>query len=360
LLFGSFSENKSLSLPDMDKNEYILSLSQASIGFHKKHENKQLLENVNLQVKTGELIGLIGRNGAGKSTFIRCIVRLQKLLHGSIHIQNRNIEEINPNEFAQLVAYVSSSLEYAETMTVRELVSLGRFPYTNWIGKLTSRDIELVNSALESVGIDQLSERKLSEISDGERQKAMIARTLAQDTQMIILDEPTAFLDLPSKYDIISLLHDLTRKGKTVIYSTHDLNIAIRFSDKIWLIDAKSIHDGSPEDLILDNTIAGIFDSEKIHMNILSGDFELRKEYDKSICIKSDIPEFYYWTCQALQRAGYKVVAFNKDIPLIIIEKQDNKIFWIIQRFNENMRFSSIFDMLTELQQTKSIQNEIN
>jgi iron complex transport system ATP-binding protein len=327
----------------------ILNLVDAGIGFRKRGEEMLLLENINLDVKSGELTGLIGRNGSGKSTLLRSLVRLQKLLCGKIRIQNIDLEEIHPNEFAQLVAFVPSGLEYTETMTVRELASLGRFPYTNWIGKLTSTDNELIDEALAKVGIERLAKRKLSEISDGERQKAMIARTLAQNTPIIVLDEPTAFLDLPSKYDIISLLYELTRKGKTVIYSTHDLNIALRFSDKIWLIENKSIHDGAPEDLILDKTIAGIFESDKIHLNEMTGDFELRKHFDKKLCLKCEIPNIKYWTALALQRSGYELVNFDSDLPLVMVEMNDNKIIWKFHRFNENLVFESIYQLLSEI-----------
>jgi iron complex transport system ATP-binding protein len=332
----------------------ILSLERAGAGFVNKNESNILLEDINLKIEKGELVGLIGRNGAGKSTLLRCIVRLQDLLQGSVYLMDRNIRSIDPNDLARLIAYVSSGLEFMETMTVRELVSLGRFPYTNWIGRLTDTDIELIDKALNDVGIENLENRKLNEISDGERQKAMIARTLAQNTALIVLDEPTAFLDLPSKYDIINLLSELTRKGKTVVYSTHDLNIALRFSDKIWLIDNKSIHDGSPEDLILDKTIAGIFDSDKIYLNTMTGDFELRKISGSEICLNCDIPAHFYWTSQALQRAGYKITDEDKKVPLVRVEESGNKIIWKIQRFNENLSFTSIYELLIYLKNNHS------
>ena len=329
--------------------ETILSINEASVGFQKKKEKILLLQNLNLQLKKGELIGLIGRNGSGKSTLLRCIVRLQELLQGSIFFQGKNINSINPNDFARLLAFVSSGMEVTETMTVRELVSLGRFPYTNWIGKLLPEDKTLIDEALVQVGIVHLAHRKLTEVSDGERQKAMIARTLAQNTDIIVLDEPTAFLDLPSKYDIISLLYELTRKGKTVIYSTHDLNIALRFSDKIWLIDNSAIHDGSPEDLILDKTIAGIFESDKILLNQTTGDFELRKHFTRKLSLKCKIPDLLHWTRQALQRAGYEIDTNSESLPLVTAERKDDRIIWKIQRFNETLVFESIYDMLSAL-----------
>jgi iron complex transport system ATP-binding protein len=333
----------------MKEKTIILSIDEANVGFRKKQEIILLLEKLNLKVKSGELIGLIGRNGAGKSTLLRSIVRLQLLLHGTVQIGNRNIQEINPNDFAQQLAYVSSGLEYTETMTVKELVSLGRFPYTDWTGRCLASDIELIEEALVRVGIEHLTGRKLSEISDGERQKAMIARTLAQNTSIIVLDEPTSFLDLPSKYDILNILHELSRKGKTVIYSTHDLNIALRFSDKIWLIDNKGIHDGSPEDLILDKTIAGIFESEKIFLNEMTGDFELKKHSGKKLCLQSGFPKLELWTRHALQRSGYEIAAYNTNLPIISADSINGKNIWKIQRFDEILTFESIYDLLSVL-----------
>lgn len=333
----------------MTANRNILSINNASVGFRKKNNKIVLLEHLNLNVKQGELVGLIGRNGAGKSTLLHSLVRLHYFLEGEILLKNKNILSYLPTTFAQSVAFVSSGISYPETMTVREMVSLGRFPYTNWIGKLTVEDIDIIEDALRNVGITSLSERPLSEISDGERQKAMIARTLAQDTEIIILDEPTAFLDLPSKFDIIGLFHDLRSKGKTIIFSTHDLNIALRLSDKIWLIDKKTVHAGAPEDLILDKTIAGIFDSDKIHLNQNTGDFELRRNGTKKLCMKCHTDNVSLWTLQALQRSGYDVVAFDENLPLIISGEKNNKIFWEIKRFKESFNFDNIYDLLESL-----------
>jgi len=333
----------------MRSSSIILALNDASIGFHKRKQETLLLEKLNISVREGELTGVIGRNGAGKSTLLRSVVRLQNLLSGTITLKGSELHSIDSIEFSRTLAYVSSGLSFAETMTVGELVSLGRFPYTNWIGTLQAEDIALINEAMVQVGIMHLSDRKLIEISDGERQKAMIARTLAQNTSIIILDEPTAFLDLPSKYDIISLLYELTRKGKTVIYSTHDLNIALRFSDKIWLIDNKIIHEGSPEDLILNKTITSIFESDRVLLNEMTGDFELRRNYNKKICLKCENPVLAYWTKQALQRSGYEMVEHSNDLPVISADMGNNIIIWKIQRSDKNLQFESIYDLLSIL-----------
>jgi len=333
----------------MSPNESILSLHHADIGFLRKKNSIRLLTDINLQVPGGELIGLVGRNGSGKSTILRTLVRLQPVLQGEIRINSRKSEQIHSNEFAKIMAYVASGLEFSEGMTVRELVSLGRFPFTNWIGRIEKEDKILIDQAIQSVGIESLSNKKLIEISDGERQKAMIARTLAQNSQIIILDEPTAFLDLPSKYDIINLLYELTRNGKTIIYSTHDLNIAMRFSDKIWLIDNNTIRDGSPEDLVLNKTLATIFDSDKIKLNDKTGDFDLNRNFSKSISLKAENSELFYWTKQAMQRSGYEVVEYeNENLQVQVFHKED-KIIWKISSSNVESEVQSIYQLISEL-----------
>ncbi|NTV84828.1 MAG: ATP-binding cassette domain-containing protein, partial [Bacteroidales bacterium] len=280
----------------MSNQSSILSIRNADFGYISKSRSLSLLKDVNLDIKRNELVGLIGRNGSGKSTMLRTLVNIHELLKGGIEFNGRSMKTYSRAEFARMVAFVSASIPGVEGMSLEELVSLGRFPYTNWIGNLTDEDHEIIDRAMQLVGITQLANRKLNEVSDGERQKAMIARTLAQDTTVIILDEPTAFLDLPSKYDLIDLLHLLTAQGRTVIYSTHDLNIALKFSDRIWIIDEGAIYDGAPEDMILNNTFAKIFGSEKISFNPAFGEFELKRNLKKWVSLRGDDQICLNWT----------------------------------------------------------------
>ena len=196
------------------------------------------------------------------------------------------------------------------------------------------------------VGINSLSNNKLNEVSDGERQRAMIARTLAQNTPVIILDEPTAFLDLPARYDLISLLYELTRKGKTIIYSTHDLNITVKFSDKLWIIDEDHVFEGSPEDMILNHTISRIFESDKIVFNQDNGDFELKRTAEKSVLLKGNDSLGMNWTKQALTRSGFRVSTGGSSIPLIEVTKEKDRIIWILQNEKQNLYCESIYELL--------------
>jgi iron complex transport system ATP-binding protein len=212
-----------------------------------------------------------GLMGSGKSTFLKTISSLIPQLEGNILLKNRNLKEYSSQQLATLTGYVSTEMIWIDEMSVYELVLLGRFPYTNWLGTLTESDKQAVQLAIEQVGIKDLINRKINEISDGERQRAMIARTLAQNTELILLDEPSAFLDIPNKYEIAGLLKTLCEKGKTVLFSTHDLNLALSFADKIFLIDGDKIIQGAPEDLIINGEIQRIFKTDKFSFDSLTG-----------------------------------------------------------------------------------------
>jgi iron complex transport system ATP-binding protein len=280
---------------------------------------------------------------------LRTLVRIQELLQGEIFLNEKNIDDFHRNEFAKAVSFVSTGVVEIESMTIRELVSLGRFPHTNWIGSTTREDDEIIDSSMYEAGIYSLANRKLIEISDGERQKAMIARTLAQNTPVIILDEPTSFLDLPAKYDLINLLHKLTTNGRLIIYSSHDLNISLKFSDRLWIIDEGKIFDGSPEDMILNNTFARIFESDKISFNSTIGDFELKRKLDKEVILVGDDRIYLYWTMQALTRNGYHISDSGTDFPVIRIKKENDRIIWILQKEEQNLLCESIYEMLNML-----------
>lgn len=308
-----------------------------------------LLSGIDLEVNRNELIGLFGRNGSGKSTLLRTLVRIQGLIKGEIMLGGRNINDFHRNEFARTVSFVSTGFHEIESMTIRELVSLGRFPYTDWIGKLTREDLDIIDSSMNEAGICSIADQKLSEISDGEKQKAMIARTLAQNTRIIILDEPTAFLDLPAKYDLLNLLHKLISNGRLIVYSSHDLNISLKFSDRIWIIDHGRIFDGAPEDMILNNTFSGIFESDKIAFDNFTGDFELKKRPDKEVALIGDDNIYMNWTKKALTRNAYQISDPRAGLPVILLKKENDRIIWILRKEEQNLLCKSIYEMLIML-----------
>ena len=237
-----------------------ISLSNLSIGYRRR----VVACNLNLSADESELIALIGRNGAGKTTLMRTIARLHPALSGEIMIAGKPLVQYSRTELAGMLGIVSTEPVSVSHLTVKQLVSLGRFPHTNWIGKLAGKDIGMIEEAMQLTNIKLLAQKTLHEISDGERQRAMIARTLAQDTDVILLDEPTAFLDIPNRYEIINLLRHLARtKQKTILFSTHDLNIAMQEADKIWLMDDGVVYEGVPEDLTFNRQVSQMFDRTK-------------------------------------------------------------------------------------------------
>ena len=214
----------------------ILFLDSLEIGYLSGKKNCLLLPPISASSAGGELIAVIGRNGIGKSTLLRTLAGLQAPLGGDIKINGKSIRDYSRLELAKRIGYISTEVVRVSNMSVSDLVSLGRFPHTNWLGTTGHEDHLSVENSIERTGLTDLRDRNISEISDGERQKAMIARVLAQDTDFMIMDEPTAFLDIAGKYGIVSLLIKLAADGKTILFSTHDFSIALNHADKIWLL----------------------------------------------------------------------------------------------------------------------------
>ena len=243
-----------------------LILQQLSIGYRGKNSRKTVAAGISGAICSGELTCLLGTNGVGKSTLLRTLSAFQPPLEGNILLQGKPLAKYKDKALSTLVSVVLTEKCDIRNMTVRELVGMGRSPYTGFWGRLNHEDLAVVDAAIDRVNIRPLAERMLHTLSDGERQKAMIAKALAQETPVIILDEPTAFLDFPSKVEIMQLLHRLTREaGKTIFLSTHDLELALQIADKIWLMDRnKGIVAGTPEDLALNGHLSGFFASKGI------------------------------------------------------------------------------------------------
>jgi iron complex transport system ATP-binding protein len=257
---------------DMTRTEMI-SFDSLRIGYASGRHKKILLPELSATAYKGEFIAVIGRNGIGKSTLLRTITGLQPSLGGIIRINGSNIALITGIDLARMAGYISTEAVRVSNMTVYDLVSLGRFPYTNWIGTIDHEGHEAIKGALKKTGMEGFSSRYVTELSDGERQRAMIARLLTQDTELMIMDEPTAFLDIPGKYEIVNLIRNLTREGKTVIFSTHDLSIAINMADRVWLILKDGLTEGSPEELMKNGSFDNLFESPVFDTGTIPGSF---------------------------------------------------------------------------------------
>jgi iron complex transport system ATP-binding protein len=317
----------------MKSNSAVI-LKDLTIGYNSKQETNILARGLNSSLNNGETVALIGNNGCGKSTLLRTIAGFQKPISGAVQLDGKNISSISIKDKAKLISYVSTEIINVSNMRVIDLVRLGRYLYSGWWGSLTSEDKSFVDYCIKISGLKGFEERLLQSLSDGERQRAMIARALAQDTMVMILDEPTAFLDIRNKYEIIHLLNGLaSESGKIIIYSTHDLNIAMSLSDKIWYIKNNSLCDGAPEDLALNRDLDHIFEGSEIKLNPDNGEFVI--DYAKKKGIKIDIErDLIFWVQKALHRKGYHedtcsdvfIRGLNKDGLKFFVTYQDNEI----------------------------------
>ena len=329
----------------MEQNpEKILILNSLKIGYVSGRSENVLLPPLTACANKGELIAVIGRNGIGKSTLLRTLMGLQPSLGGEIQYNRKNIRDYSRMDLAQKIAYISTEIVKVSNMSVYDLVSLGRFPHTNWMGKIDSENHEFIIDSIGKTGMSAFCNRFVSELSDGERQKAMISRVLAQDTEIIVMDEPTAFLDVGSKYEILHLLHLLSHKSeKTIIFSTHDLQMAISQSDKIWLILDDKLIEGAPEDLMIKREFDQLFDSSPVKYDSENGTFSFISEEKGRIYVEGDGIS-RHWTEKAINRAGYSVSAV-KTIPYIIIPSGNNRK-WQLSTHNSVIESESIYELI--------------
>ena len=235
----------------------MIQLQNISLGYDTKH---LLLDNVSTTFTCGTTTALIGRNGTGKSTLLRAIIGSEPLKHGYILINNADIQQINPQQLSQLVAFVTTERIRIANLSCRNVVALGRAPYTNWIGRMQPEDEAIVMQSLEKVGMASYALRTMDKMSDGECQRVMIARALAQQTPVVLLDEPTSFLDMPNRYALCRLLADLAHEeNKCIIFSTHELDIAQSLCDTIALIDSPTMHHLPTPEMISSGHIEKLF-----------------------------------------------------------------------------------------------------
>ena len=278
-------------------------IEKLSIGYPSKGDVKVVASDICAGINSGELTCLLGANGVGKSTLLRTLSAFQPKLSGEIRIQGKEIGSYTDKQLSKVISVVLTEKCDIRNMTSVELIGLGRSPYTGFWGTLSKEDKEVVDHAINLVGISHLAHRMVHTLSDGERQKVMIAKALAQETPVIFLDEPTAFLDFPSKVEMMQLLHQLSRQtDKTIFLSTHDLELALQIADKIWLMDkVNGVTIGTPEDLSLDGTLSGFFARKGIVFDLGTGLFRVNNEYTSQIRI-----------CRAWTKIRYGAKSFAK------------------------------------------------
>ena len=287
--------------------ETTIRLRDLSIGYPDKHNTKRVAEHLNASIHSGELTCLLGTNGVGKSTLLRTLSAFQPPLGGTIDLLDRPLSTYDDRQLATVIGVVLTEKSDIRNMTVEELVGLGRSPYTGFWGTLKESDRKIVHEAIARVRIEPLTQRMVHTLSDGERQKVMIAKALAQETPIIFLDEPTAFLDFPSKVEVMQLLHNLTHTlQKTVFMSTHDLELALQIADKIWLMDrTNGIAIGTPEDLSLEGKLSSFFSRKGITYDTETGFFRIDTDYRREIHLHGHGSR-YAMVRKALQRNGIR------------------------------------------------------
>ena len=249
------------------------------IGYQQKKSVLTIQKHISLQLYKGEFVGILGKNGIGKSTLLRTLTGVQDAISGDVFIQGKTIQSYSNKELSVLISLVLTERLPESQLTVYELVALGRQPHTNWIGRLGEKDVEKINWALEQTEILLLANRHFNELSDGQLQRVLIARALAQDTQIILLDEPTAHLDMNHTIKIFKLLKKLSKEAnKTIIITTHEVNLAINSSDQLILLTDKEVVAGSKELLIESNSFDHLFSSEIVNFNSSLEQFIVTKE----------------------------------------------------------------------------------
>ncbi|WP_101689307.1 ABC transporter ATP-binding protein [Dysgonomonas massiliensis] len=331
------------------KRKSVISAENISIGYPRTKSNTEnsLYDNLSFELFPGELVCLLGSNGAGKSTLLRSISNSQPVVYGDIFLDGKIVKSYTEKDLSKIIGLVLTDKTSVGGLTVRELVELGRYPYTGFWGKLSKDDQKIIDQVINDVGIIHKANSYIAELSDGERQKAMIAKVLAQECPIILLDEPTAFLDIKSNIEIMNLLRVLAHeKEKTILMSTHNIDLALLLADRLWLLSPHiGLESGVTEDIVLSGKLDGFFKSENIQFNKDTGNFipRFKGRIKASINTNSDL--YYHWTKNFLERNDVSVmdseeeVSFDVEIvsPSSIHVKTNNDY----HHFSDYSQFSS-------------------
>lgn len=259
---------------EAENKHIILSTKDLTIGYGEKI----VAQNIKLRLGAGELTAIVGINGIGKSTLLRTLGNLQPILDGDVYIDGKSLKTYRPNELATKISIVLTEAMSAKNFTVLELIALGRQPYTNWLGTLRQTDTLRIKHTIDMLNLGNLKDKKCHELSDGQLQRVLLARALAQDTPIILLDEPTTHLDLYHKVHIFKLLKTIAHEiEKTIVLTTHEIEMAIQLCDKIVLLDDKRNASGQPCELIAQNAFDTLFPSDTVSFDATTGTFKIKK-----------------------------------------------------------------------------------
>ena len=307
------------------EKKIVIQGQDLSIGYRTGKQEKIVHEHLNFQLHAGELTCLLGANGTGKSTLLRTLSASQPALSGKLDIMGKPLTEYTEKERSRTIGVVLTDKTFAGGLSVYELVGLGRQPHTGFFGRLNKEDKRIIEEAMEHVGIAHKAHSYTAELSDGERQKAMIAKALVQECPLILLDEPTAFLDVVSRIEIMHSLHRLAvEQQKAILLSTHDIEQALVLSDKLWLLSKEhGLQTGVTEDIILNHQMENLFDRKDIRFDYDHGVYYPLANGQKEIFVSSENPTLRHWTINALNRQGYQCVSHDCDVHLVAVSPNE-------------------------------------
>ena len=290
------------------EKKIVIQGKDLSIGYRTGKKEKIVHQHLNFQLHAGELTCLLGANGAGKSTLLRTLSASQPSLKGELLILDKTVSAYTEKERSRTIGVVLTDKTFTGGLSVYELVALGRQPHTGFFGRLTKEDRRIVEEAMENVGIAHKARNYTAELSDGERQKVMIAKALVQECPLILLDEPTAFLDVVSRIEIMHLLHRLAvEQNKAILLSTHDIEQALVLSDKLWLLTkGEGLQYGVTEDIILSHRMDSLFPHKDIRFDYDHGVYYPTVEGHRKVCVTCEDKTLLHWTLNALNRHGYQ------------------------------------------------------
>ena len=330
----------------------LLQATDLELGYRlSRKRRRRVCEPMTLHLDHGRLVCLLGPNGAGKSTLLRTLAGMQPRLAGRVRLLGEDLDSLSPSALARRLSVVLTEPLTAGNLTARTLVSLGRYPYTGWMGRLSRRDWETVDGALELLSAEQLATRLVAELSDGERQKIMVARALAQEPRLMILDEPTSFLDLPRRIEMLGLLRGLTRStGCSIVLATHHLDLALHYADRLWLLPAGgTLQEGSPEDLALSGALESTFAGSHLRFDAERGEFRFAYEQgERRIQVVGEGLDAI-WTRHALRRTGFEIDETGTAPTAVEIVDRAEGCQWKWRSADEKGEVSTISDLLEEL-----------
>lgn len=332
----------------MIENDVILRTQNLDIGYGKGPGSRIILRNINAGLRSGELTCLLGPNGVGKSTLLRTLSGVQRPLAGTVALNGSDLFSYDRQDLAREVSLTLTD-KTAGNLSVYELIALGRYPHTGWTGRLKKEDDDKIQEAIAATRSESILEQKIYELSDGQLQKAMIARALAQDGNLMILDEPSAHLDLNNKVEILILLQRLASEHhKAILIATHELDLALQIADRLWLVAFdQPLTTGVPEELVLNGNLTDLFRSDSFSFDLRSGKIKIKKPVWGEVGLEGSGKE-YFWTMHALERAGLGI--HGAGLPKIVVAGGS----WRLHKAEGIEDYGSLDELLKEVRKLKA------